>query len=281
VVEGLIRLAVFGMPVAHSLSPAIHRQFARQCNLEIDYRAIETGPEGFADKLRELVLSGGRGCNITVPLKRLAWRLARRSSPSALRAQAANTMVFGNDNDHFADNTDGRGLIRDLSRCLSAPISDRHILIIGAGGAAAGILGDLLEQSPAQVMLANRSPDRARELAQRFTSMGRVSSCGLDELNILGPFDLVINATSLGHLGSTVSLPESLFSSDSLCYDLNYGPAAEPLRRQCEKTGVNYSDGLGMLVEQAACSFTLWTGRHPDTGAVLQAIGQHLPHSVL
>lgn len=266
---GLIRLAVFGMPVAHSLSPTIHRQFAQQCGLEIDYQAIETTPRDFVSKLGELILAGGRGCNITVPLKHPAWQFAQRASASAARAQAANTLVFAGPRDCFADNTDGYGLIRDLSRCRFVPLSGKRIMIIGAGGAAAGILGDLLQLSPAEIVLANRSLERAQALTLRFASMGRLSSCTLDQLDAQGPFDLVINATSLAHRGLYPPLPAALFTSRSLCYDLNYGAAAKPLREHCESRGIRYQDGLGMLVAQAAASFTLWTGKHPDIESVL------------
>jgi shikimate dehydrogenase len=274
---GLIRLAVFGMPVAQSLSPAIHRQFAQQCGLEIDYQAIETTPAEFVSKLRELMLAGGRGCNITVPLKHRAWQFAQRASASATRAQAANTLVFEGPQDCFADNTDGYGLIRDLARCLSVPLSNKRIMIIGAGGAAAGILGDLLQLSPAEIVLGNRSLERARALTLRFASMGRLSSCTLDQLDAQGSFDLVINATSLGHLGCYPTLSAALFTPRGLCYDLNYGPAAKPLREHCESRGIGYQEGLGMLVEQAAASFSLWTGCQPDSSAVLQRLRRDLP----
>ena len=271
---GLIRLAVFGKPVAHSLSPAIHRQFAQQCGLAIDYRAIEAGPAELVHKLNELIGAGGRGCNITVPLKHQAWQFANRSGPSAERAQAANTLVFEGPDDCFADNTDGRGLLRDLGRHLAAPLPDQRILIVGAGGAAAGIAGDLLEQDPAEVVIANRNYERADTLARRFAAMGRLSACALDRLETKGPFDIVINATSLGHSGLAPDLPVALFKPGGLCYDLNYGPAANPLRKWCEQLGIRYQDGLGMLVEQAAVSFVLWTGKRPDSEAVLQSLRQ-------
>jgi shikimate dehydrogenase len=276
--SGLIRLAVFGLPVARSLSPAIHRQFAQQFGLAIDYRAIETGPEEFIPCLKELILAGGRGCNVTVPLKHQAWQFARRSSRIAQQAQAANTLVFDGPEDCFADNTDGRGLIRDLSGYLSTPLANSRIAIIGAGGAAAGILGDLLQQTPAEIVLANRSLERARSLVLRFAAFGRLSCCTLDQLDAQGSFELVINATSLGHSGRCPDLPAALFAPDGLCYDLNYGQAADPLRTWCNSAGIRYQDGLGMLVEQAAVSFALWTAKHPDSGPVLQRLRQRPSH---
>lgn len=269
---GLIRLAVFGMPVAHSLSPAIHQQFARQCGLEIDYQAVETCPRDFIRQVHELADAGGRGCNITVPLKHAAWELARRASPSASRAQAANTLLFESADNYFADNTDGRGLIADLLLRMGVTLAGSRILVMGAGGGAAGILGDLLDQAPAELVLANRTADRALALASRFAAQGTVTICTLDQLDQLGFCDLVINATSLGHAGLSPAIPAALFAPGSLCYDLNYGQVAEPLRKQCEARGIEYRDGLGMLVEQAAIAFELWTGCKPDTNAVLQRL---------
>lgn len=269
---GLIRLAVFGMPVAHSLSPAIHAQFARQCGLEVDYRAIESSARDFPRKVLELAAAGGRGCNVTVPLKHDAFELAHHASAAADRAQAANTLVFESPGDWYADNTDGRGLIADLVRRLSVELAGNRILILGAGGATAGILGDLQEQSPAAIVIANRTPERALALASRFKEPGPVDVCTLDQLDQLAPFGLIINATSLGHAGLFPALPSALFGPGSLCYDLNYGKVAEPLRKQCEARSIEYRDGLGMLVEQAAISFELWTGKRPDTNPVLQGL---------
>jgi len=268
----LIRLAVFGMPVAHSLSPAIHAQFARQCGLDVDYRAIEASPRDFPHKVRELAEAGGRGCNITVPLKHDAFELAQHASAGAARALAANTLLFESPGDWYADNTDGRGLVADLLQRLSVDLAGNRILILGAGGATAGILGDLQEQAPAAIVIANRTPERALALASRFLEQGPVEVCTLDQLDLLAPFTLVINATSLGHVGLFPALPSALFTSGSLCYDLNYGTVAEPLRKQCEARAIEYRDGLGMLVEQAAISFELWTGVRPDTNAVLQGL---------
>ena len=274
--KDLIRLAVFGMPVKHSRSPAIHRQFARQCGIRIDYEAIETAPGNLCRNAAALADAGGVGCNVTLPLKHEAWELAQERSPAAERAQAANTLVFRSRHDWLADNTDGRGLLRDLVRCLAhsqaRPLAGSRILIAGAGGAVAGILGDLLDQEPAAVVISNRNPGRAADLALRFQQAGAVSACAADALLEQGDFDLVINATPLGHTGGVPDLPASLFSSGGFCYDLNYGEAANPLRRHCAARGIDYQDGLGMLVEQAAIAFTLWTGLKPETEPVLQQL---------
>jgi shikimate dehydrogenase len=272
--QRLMQLAVLGMPVATSLSPAIHRQFAEQCGIDIEYRAIECKPGEFDQLTCELALSGGRGCNITVPLKQLAWEQAQRCSARADRAQAVNTLIFEKTDYWYGDNTDGRGLVRDLTRVFSSSLSNSRILIMGAGGASAGIVGDLLDQNPKEIIIGNRNHQRAESLVKRFESLGKLTSCSLDQLADEINFDLVINATSLGHSGRHPVLHDSLIRQNGLCYDLNYGTAAEPLRTHCIEKGIKFQDGLGMLVEQAAVSFHLWTDKTPDTKPVLQTLRQ-------
>jgi shikimate dehydrogenase len=274
----LIRLAVFGHPVAQSLSPRIHRAFASQFGLAIDYRAIETTTTTFGPAVAELARHGGRGCNVTLPLKHQAWKLATRRSDDADRASAVNTLVFENDG-WFGDNTDGGGLVADLEQGLGFEIGGRQICLVGAGGAARGVLAALLRRRPGGIVVANRSADKAVDLAREHTDLGHVSSTGLDALEDRGPFDLVINATSLGHHGEAPQLPERLFGQDTLCYDMNYGAAAQPMARYCEALGVRHSDGLGMLVGQAALSFRLWTGESPDPTQVLAALRSGSPAS--
>jgi len=272
----VIRLAVFGSPISQSLSPAIHGRFAQQCGLDVEYRAIEASSENFAGLLRELVDQDARGCNITAPLKNEAWKLAHNATESAERAQAANTLLFREADAWLADNTDGRGLVRDLSANLGQDTCGSRICIIGAGGATAGILGDLLDQKPASITIANRTLERAQDLQQTFGSASRavpestVIAISLDDLATSDPFDLIINATSLGHAGGRPELPPAMLLPGSLCYDLNYGNAAEPMRAYCRQAGILYEDGLGMLLEQAALSFQLWTGHTPDTTPVLK-----------
>lgn len=267
----VIRLAVFGKPVTRSLSPRIHQDFARQFGLQVEYRAIEATPQSFPGQVQELKASGGRGCNVTVPLKHAAWLLADSRSESATRARAANTLVF--DGDLYADNTDGQGLVDDLSRRPGARIEGSRICLLGAGGAAAGILGALLRAQPARVVIANRTPGKARDLAERHSELGALQCCALEEIAAHGPFDLLVNATSQGHHGQAPAVSRKWFERGGLCYDLNYGPAAMPLRRICGTEGIAYVDGLGMLVGQAALSFALWTGKLPDVEPVLAALG--------
>ncbi len=266
----MIRLAVFGSHVGSSSSPAIHHMFAKQCELSVDYRAIEANTENFAERLQELAAQGAVGCNVTAPLKFQAWQLAERVSHSAQQARAVNTLVFERANDWFGDSTDGRGLVQDINANLGRELGGSRICIIGAGGAAASILGDLLEQNPAAMTVANRSPERAQELAKSFGP--EVTTLPLDALGEGAAFDLVINATSGGHAGSRPDLPLLMFRPHSLCYDLNYGTAAEPLGTWCSEQEIHYQEGFGRLVEQAALSFELWTGQKPDTAPVLKAL---------
>lgn len=265
----MMLLAVFGSPVAHSLSPRIHRQFARQVGLDVGYEAIEATPQDFAAQVRALADRGGRGCNVTVPFKQAAWRLAARCSDGATRARAANTLVFEGAHDWYAENTDGPGLVDDLRGALASRLDGARICLLGAGGAAAGVLAALLGAGVARVVIANRSPEPARDLAARHADLGCVEARAPGDIAAAAPFDLLINATSMGHHGAVPDIAPDWLAAGGLCYDLNYGAAAEPLRRSCAQAGLRYSDGLGMLVAQAARSFRLWTGCRPDAEAVL------------
>ena len=273
----LIRLAVFGQPVARSLSPRIHARFADQFGLAVDYRAVEATPETFPQLAAELAADGGRGCNITVPLKSHAWKLAAASSETAQRARAANTLLFESRDEWFADNTDGPGLVADLKSGLGCGLSGARICLLGAGGAAAGVLGPLMSAGPDHVLIANRTPETAQYLADSHADLGAVEACPLTGIAARAPFDLVINATSLGHRGREPEIEAAWLRPGGLCYDLNYGAAAAPLSGRCTRHGIRYSDGLGMLVHQAALSFRLWTGKMPDTEPVLAQLRGSLP----
>ena len=268
----LIRLAVFGRPIAHTLSPGIHRAFAADCGLAVDYRAIEARDDDFAARVRELAASGGRGCNVTLPFKHKAWGLAARSSDGATRARAANTLVFETAQDWYADNTDGPGLVGDLERLRPGLLGGARVCLLGAGGAAAGVLAALLNGNTDLIVIANRTLPRAAELARRHDDLGRLEVCAPERAGDHGPYDLVVNATSSGHHGGSPSLDSCWLRPGGLCYDLNYGPAAQPLRDHCARLGIAFADGLGMLVAQAALSFELWTGCRPAVAPVLQAL---------
>jgi shikimate dehydrogenase len=267
-----IKLAVFGSPVAHSLSPRIHGLFAAQSGLRVDYRAIEATVESFAERANKLAQSGGRGCNITVPLKHAAWKLAAHCSAGADRARAANTLVFSDTRNWFADSTDGPGLVTDLETLPGFGLKGARICLLGAGGAAASVLGPLLQAGPKIVTIANRTQSRALDLAHSHADLGPLETVSPAELDSVPPFDLVINATSLGHGGTAARVSANWLTARGYCYDMNYGPAAQPLRAHCARQQIPYVDGLGMLVEQAALSFKLWTGQTPDTAAVLETL---------
>ena len=276
----MIKLALFGSPIQASLSPRIHKLFAAQFDLEIEFQRIETLAADFPDKLEEFRLAGGTGCNITLPLKRDAWQLATDSSAEVSQAQAANTLL-SQATGWFAHNTDGAGLIADLTGNHGLDLTGQRILIFGAGGATAGILGNLLAQDPREIMLVNRNPQRAWDLAERFSSVGHVNVTPLKNLPCLdllqhGNFNLVINATSLGHQGEAPPLTGELFAPDAVCYDLNYFKASEPLQEYCAELRKPYIDGLGMLVEQAAESFHIWTGERPESKPVIEACRKDL-----
>lgn len=266
----LIKLALFGRPVKSSLSPAIHRMFAAQFGLDIEYRLIEAADGNFPQALEDFRQTGGVGCNVTLPFKREAWQLAADSSAEANQAQAANTLVR-KPGGWFAHTTDGAGLVSDLVENHGVDISGRRVLILGAGGATAGILGRLLAQRPGQVVLVNRNQERARNLSKRFGSAGQIPVTGWSDVQGQGAFDLVINATSVGHQGEAPPLAASSFTENGLCYDLNYFKASLPLKERCEEIQRPYIDGLGMLVEQAAGSFFIWTGQKPQTAVVIEA----------
>ena len=263
-----LRLALFGYPVKNSPSPGIHRAFGEQFGIDVEYQLIESKAGEFSRLLDAFRDSGGNGCNVTLPLKHLACDLAEGHSTRALLATAANTLWWDSDQLICADNTDGTGLVRDLEKNLRVGISGKRVLIMGAGGAAAGILGALLEQNPSQMTIANRTIDRAQSLASRHEALGEVRVVSLEDLKHHAPVDVVIDATSIGHLGELPEIPEPLLAGSQLCYSLNYGHPAQALGTWCAESGVTFYSGLGMLVEQAACAFEIWTGKTPDTAPV-------------
>ena len=266
----LIKLALFGQPVKSSLSPVIHQVFAGQFGLDIEYRLIEPAGGDFPQALEKFRQTGGVGCNVTLPFKRDAWQLSAGSSAEVSQAQAANTLVRQTDG-WFAHTTDGAGLVTDLVENHGIDISGQRVLILGAGGATAGILGRLLAQKPGQVVLVNRNQERARNLSERFDPTGGIPVTNWLDLPGQGAFDLVINATSVGHQGEAPPIGASSFADKGLCYDLNYFKASLPLKKHCEEIQQPYIDGLGMLVEQAAKSFTIWTGKTPETSVAIEA----------
>jgi len=267
------RYAVVGNPIAHSQSPRIHRLFAAQTGQDMDYQALLAPLDGFAAAVAQFAAAGGRGLNVTLPFKQQAFQLGTRISERARAAGAANTLSFSGDG-ILVDNTDGPGLVRDLVLNLGCTIKGKRILLLGAGGAARGVIRPLSLEGPRQLLIANRNADRAGELAGRFSSPGlAIAGCGLDQLGGQG-FDLVINATSAGLSNAALDLPAGLFAPGSVAYDMVYGRETAFLRQARAGGASVLADGLGMLVEQAAESFLLWRGVRPDTAPVLRQLRQ-------
>lgn len=269
--ETVDRYGVMGYPVAHSRSPVIHRLFAEQTGQTLRYDLLEVRPEDLESAVRWFGESGGRGLNITVPHKRAVTRLVDRLSERATSAGAVNTLAFG-DGEVLGDNTDGVGLIRDLTSNLGLDLAGGRILVLGAGGATRGILGPLLAAAPESVTIANRTLERGQELADDFASVGKVAARRFDDVPA-GDYALVINATSAGLKGEAAPWPEEAVTPRSFCYDLSYGLAPTPFCKWASERGARRAVmGWGMLVEQAAESFHLWRGVRPDTAPVLRRL---------
>ena len=269
------RYAVMGHPIAHSKSPFIHRRFAAETGESVAYDALLVEPGGFRAAVERFRAEGGRGLNVTIPFKEDAFTFASRRSERADRAGAVNTLWFEGP-EACGDNTDGIGLVRDLTRNLAVDVRDRSVLLLGAGGAARGVLGPLLDESPRRLVIANRTASRAVELAQRFAEQGPVSAVALDAL-AADAFDLVVNATAASLAGDLPPLPRGTLRTGGVAYDTAYAAQPTPFVRWGAGEGAAVAtDGLGMLVEQAAESFRLWRGREPRTGPVIDALRTHL-----
>ncbi len=263
------RYAVFGHPVAHSLSPRIHRDFARQFGIDLSYEAVEVDAAGFADAARDFFVAGGRGANVTVPHKEAAMALADVHSRAAALAGVANVLTRRADGSVEAHNNDGAGLVRDLTERHGQDLRGHDALLLGAGGAAQGVAAALLEAGVQTLTIVNRSPERADALADRLGEPARAHSRYWEDLPGLGSYDLIINATSAGVQGKALDLPFSLIAPRALCYDLSYGAAASGFLAWARAAGARLAlDGLGMLVETAADSFEHWHGKRPDTEPV-------------
>jgi shikimate dehydrogenase len=262
---------VVGHPVAHSWSPFIHGMFARQTAQALTYRLFDVSPEQFNERVLTLAAQGVLGLNVTVPHKLAAAALAGVSSERARRAGAVNTLSFDNGR-IVGDNTDGAGLVRDLTQNLGLTVARRRVLIVGAGGAVRGVIAPLLELDPVELVIASRNADRAATLVADFAELGAVRACGLVELS-LGSFDLVINATSASLSGEVPAIPADAISASTTCYDMAYARTDTPFVRWARQRGCARAvPGWGMLVEQAAESFEIWRGVRPDTATVLSVL---------
>jgi shikimate dehydrogenase len=266
---------IVGHPLGHSWSPFIHGIFAKQTLQNLVYRLFDIEPADFDKRIIQLFSGGVRGLNVTIPHKQAAARMADEKTPRALRARAVNTLVLHEDGGLLGDNTDGAGLINDLENNLRIDLHGKRVLMLGAGGAARGVMGPLLEHDLFELTVANRTLERAQALCAEFFDAGKVASCGFAD--IPGPaYDLIINATAASLHGEMPILPELLVGKNTVCYDMAYGRGATPFTAWAEAQGAGMvCKGWGMLVEQAAVSFELWRGIYPDTLPVLQLLAQY------
>jgi shikimate dehydrogenase len=266
------RYAVIGHPIAHSRSPQIHRLFAQQCQQYMVYSAIDVAPEQLTTWVAKFFASAGRGLNVTVPHKQSLLTMPSRLSERAHKAGALNTLMRDASGQLMGDNTDGVGLIRDLTEHLGLTITARRILLLGAGGAARGVIAPLLELLPAEIAVANRTRQRAEALASAFAPHGPVRATTLSDLQ--GGFDLIINATAASLSGEMPTLPAGAVGKGTVCYDMGYSEEDTAFVRWAREQGAAHAcTGLGMLIEQAAESFYLWRGVRPNTASVRTALG--------
>lgn len=266
------QLAVFGHPIAHSKSPRIHQAFGHQLGIDLRYQAIDVSDGNLAAAVARFLQQGGSGANVTLPFKQDAYRLCRALSDNARRTQVVNTLHWRGDH-WFGDNTDGPGLVRDISERQRQDLRARRVLILGAGGAVQGILSALLDAGVDTITLANRTPAKADALCDLIGEPAKVKSLYWQDLADAGHFDVVINGTSAGVRGESLSLPFSLLTPRTLAYDLSYGPPASAFLAWAKAGGCWLAvDGLGMLVEQAALAFAIWFGQAPDSEAVYQSL---------
>lgn len=267
---------VMGHPVAHSRSPWIHTRFAELTGEPVCYDKRDIPPDQFDMRVRQFISEGGRGCNITVPFKFQASALATQTSERALLAQAANVLSF-QDGQILADNTDGIGLVNDIERNAGVSLKGKRLLLLGAGGAAAGVLGPLINAQPAHITVANRTLAKAAELVARHTALASLQNTELSAINLQGlegEFDVIINGTASSLNGAGVPVKAAVLRPGALAYDMMYGPGAQGFTDWAKAHGAVPRDGLGMLVEQAAEAFLIWRGIRPPCARVLAELRQ-------
>lgn len=266
--------AVFGNPIAHSKSPQIHTEFAAQTAQDLQYSAICVDEGGFTDAWQQFLQGDGKGLNITIPFKEQAWQAAQQRSPRAELAGAVNTLYRNDAGELCGDNTDGVGMVRDITVNHGGEIAGKAVLILGAGGAVRGVLQPVLEEQPARLVIANRTLSKAQALVDLFQPHTDVplTALGFDQLGA-ERFDLVINGTAASLQGEVPPLPEQLLTENAWCYDMMYGAEPTAFCQWAQQHGAQAAlDGLGMLVEQAAESFRIWRGVKPDTAPVIAAM---------
>ena len=266
--------AVVGNPISHSKSPRIHSLFAQQTGEDVEYTAIQAPMDGFDQTVTDFFARGGLGLNVTVPFKENAWRLAAHRTERAEKAGAANTLYLDEKKALMADNTDGKGLVRDLTQNHGVVLTGKRILMLGAGGAVRGVLGPLLTETPSAMMVANRTLAKAEALVDLFRDVAgdtRLSGCGFETPD--QPFDVIINGTSASLQGDLPPLAPAVVGPDTVVYDMMYSLDTTPFNQWALDRGAAcVFDGLGMLVEQAAESFRVWRGIYPDTAPVIEVL---------
>lgn len=267
------RYAVFGHPIAHSLSPRLHGLFAAQAGIHLEYLAIDAAPEGFEDSVRAFFANGGRGANVTLPHKAAAFDFADIQTATAARIGVANVLTRLPDGRIEADSNDGAGMLADLRARCSVDLRGCNLLLLGAGGAARAAAFALLDADVRTLVIANRTFERAETLAVLLAQPERVRVARWDALGSCGPFDLIVNATSAGVRHESPALPHTVADAETVAYDLSYGPAARWFLDWAHTAGcARACDGLGMLVETAADSFEHWHGVRPDAEAALESL---------
>lgn len=272
------RYCVMGNPVEHSKSPWIHARFAALTGEPVEYGKRLIGLDEFASAVRAFVAEGGKGCNITVPFKFQAASLVTRRSARAALAEACNILTF-RDGEILGDNTDGIGFVADVERNARLALAGCDVLLLGAGGACAGVLGPLLEAQPRRVVVANRTLAKAQSLAERHAALARARGVQLESVAldaVTGHYDVVVNGTASSLAGEAVPVESAVLKEGALAYDMMYGPAAAPFLQWARDHGAVGRDGLGMLVEQAAEAFLIWRGVRPPSGQVLEELRREL-----
>jgi len=270
--NNLDQYAVFGHPINHSKSPRIHHLFAQQTGQQINYQAQDVPAETFDEAVDKFLSQGGKGLNCTVPLKELAYQRADVLSKRAKFSKAVNTLMVQKDGQLLGDNTDGIGLVADLTINHSISLLNSRILILGAGGASRGILEPLMGESPKNITVANRTVEKVRILSDEFAELGDITGCGFDALKNK-QFDLILNATSASLTGEIPPIEASILAENACCYDLAYSNQQTAFVKWGVEQGASLClDGLGMLVEQAAEAFNIWRGVRPETSAVIELL---------
>ena len=266
--NGIDRYAVVGNPIAHSKSPIIHAAFTKQTNQEMRYEAVLAPIDDFSITVEQLMLAGYKGVNVTVPFKFEAFEICSELSQRALHAGAVNTMLYKSQQGcWFGENTDGVGLVNDIKNNLKHALQGKRVLLLGAGGAAQGVLSPLLSQQPSTLTIANRTLKKAFNLVEKFADdLGTLHAASFEKLS--EPFDVIINATSTGLSDIAMPISDAIFGKNCLAYDMMYGRET-PFMAQARKNGAQVADGLGMLVEQAAEAFYIWRSVRPQTAPVI------------